>query len=305
MRGTRAYWILFSYLGILTMGMMLTYYSFISFNHKYASLLNTPTAPVGEAIFYFLTVAQGFLVIFITPAITSGAITLEKEQRTYEMMLLTRIPRFDIVFSKMSSAFAFVCLLIFSSLPLFSICFLFGGVSPNKLINTYELLLTGSLFGSSLGLMWSSISKSTTISVMLSYATLFLPVMILISTFSYISALQYMSNGSSFMLYLLGYKLSIYGELNIVLIFLSVILCSVSLTHIQAFPQRMGWLPRGLTLLFVYLITASACISILSSNPLSKSPGAMLLMTIPIQMCYLVPCIMIPVLVLILSLIHI
>ena len=299
MRGTRAYWILFSYLGVLTLGMMLTYYSFISLNHRYPTLMNSPTAPAGEAIFYFLTVAQAFLVIFITPAITSGAITLEKEQRTYEMMLLTRIPRFDIVFSKMSAAFAFVCLLIFSSLPLFSICFLFGGVSPGKLIHTYELLLTGSLFGSSLGLMWSSISKSTTISVMLSYATLFIPVILLFFALSYISFLENVSNSSSFMVSLLGFKLSLYGVLNIVLIFLSVILCSVSLTHIQAFPQRMGWLPRGLTLLFMYFVSAASCFLVLSSNSFSKSQGPVLLMTIPTQMCYLLPCIMIPALVII------
>src|SRR5207248_1906612 len=128
--------------------------------------------------FTWLFFTQLFLVAFITPAITSGAITIEKEQRTMEMLEMTRLSRSSIISGKLFSAVSFVALLLVSSLPLTSICFFLGGVSPEQVAQAYLLLLAGSFVAGALGLAWSTIAKTTAVSVILTYASLLAPIIL-------------------------------------------------------------------------------------------------------------------------------
>src|SRR5262245_14504868 len=47
------------------------------------------SAQVGQALFSGLALCELFLVIFLAPALTSGAISGEREQLTYDMLLAT------------------------------------------------------------------------------------------------------------------------------------------------------------------------------------------------------------------------
>ncbi len=172
MRGARAYWILFGYLGFLAAVLLVSYYGFLQSvqNNGYGG---SETARLGSTLFTYILVTQIFLVLFITPAITSGSITLENEQRTMEMLTMTRLSPRSIIAGKLLSAISFTTLLLVSSLPLISICFMFGSIDPAMVVSTYLLLLMGSFLIGALGLMWSSIAKSTTTAVMFTYITLF------------------------------------------------------------------------------------------------------------------------------------
>src|SRR5204862_6416087 len=123
-------------------------------------------------IFMILLICQIFLVLFITPAITSGSITIEKEQQTLDMLTMTRLSRGSMVAGKLLSAVSFTALLLVSSLPLVSICFMLGSVDPAMVFSTYLAMLIGSFLIGAIGLMWSSIAKATTIAVLLTDLTM-------------------------------------------------------------------------------------------------------------------------------------
>ena len=171
MRGARAYWILLGYLLFLAVVMLFTYNTFQG-DVATAGVGGSNSSQVGLNLFRTLEVCQIFLVLFITPAITSGSITIEKEQQTIDLLTMSRLSRLSIVSGKMLSAIAFTALLLVSSLPLVSICFMLGSIDPAMVLSVYLEMLCGSFLIGAIGLMWSSIVKTTTNSVLLTYLSM-------------------------------------------------------------------------------------------------------------------------------------
>ena len=83
---------------------------------------------VGQEVFGALVIVETLLVVFLAPAFTSGAISLEREKQTLDMLAATPISSLAIVVGKLVSALAYVFLLIAASIPLTAIVFVFGGV---------------------------------------------------------------------------------------------------------------------------------------------------------------------------------
>jgi ABC-type transport system involved in multi-copper enzyme maturation permease subunit len=169
MRGAKAFWILFLYLGLLSAIVGATYFGFWRNENSFGA---GNTAQMGRQFYAVLFMVQAALVGLITPALTSGAISIEKEQRTFEALAVSPIPRRSIVLGKLGSALAFVVLLLVGSLPLVSVCFLLGGVSASEVIVAFLLLIaSGFLYGAT-GIMFSSFVKNTTSSTVLTYGTI-------------------------------------------------------------------------------------------------------------------------------------
>lgn len=173
MRGARSYWILFGYLLFVAVTLLISYDSYLQFITA-ATAGQSQITSVGSSILSWIVGTQVFLVLFVTPALTSGALTLEKEQRTLDMLTITPIHRGQIVAGKLLAAFSFTALLIVASLPLVSICFMFGGLDPGTLLSQYLMLLLGGLFVGAVGLGWSSVARSTTTAVLSTYLTILL-----------------------------------------------------------------------------------------------------------------------------------
>src|SRR5262249_6050466 len=179
MRGTRAYWILTGYLAFLSFILFVQYTSWWNTAQSAGGGFSSGSK-IGQQFFTWIFFTQLFLVAFITPAITSGAITIEKEQRTMEMLEMTRLPRSSIITGKLFSAVSFVALLLISSLPLTSICFFLGGVSPEEVALRYALLLAISFVAATLGIVWSTIARTTAAAVVFTYASLLAPLAVAI-----------------------------------------------------------------------------------------------------------------------------
>ena len=92
-----------------------------------------------------------------------------------EMLEMTRLSRSSIITGKLFSAVSFVALLLISSLPLTSICFFLGGVSPEEVALRYALLLAISFVAATLGIVWSTIARTTAAAVVFTYASLLAP----------------------------------------------------------------------------------------------------------------------------------
>lgn len=174
MRGARAYWLLFGYLLLLSLTLFFAYLSWWD-SHSSAMQVNNGTAgfTIGRTFFLTLFTAQAILITLITPALTAGAISIEREQRTFEMLRATTLSPRAIALGKLASSVAFVVLLLTSSLPLVSLCFLLGGVSPGEVFFGYVLLLGDAFLFGVIGLAWSAHAGSTPAATALSYGSVF------------------------------------------------------------------------------------------------------------------------------------
>ena len=196
MRGARAYWIITGYLAFLSFILFMQYSLWWSQVQARGGGFSMGSK-IGQGFFWWIVGTQMFLVAFITPAITSGAITIEKEQRTMEMLEITRLSRGSIVAGKLLSAVGFVALLVISSLPLTSICFFLGGVSPEEVVRWYLLLIAFSFVTATLGLVWSTVARTTAAAVLLTYGSLLVPILVFISTSALAGPAMYFGGGAT------------------------------------------------------------------------------------------------------------
>jgi ABC-2 type transport system permease protein len=130
------------------------------------------SARVGQTLFFGMVIFQMILVSLLTPAFTSGAITQEKEQKTYELLVTTLLRSRSIVLGKLGSALAYVGLLIIAAAPFESLAFMFGGVSPEEIILSQVVVLVSAVFFASAGVFWSATLKSSVASNVLTYGTM-------------------------------------------------------------------------------------------------------------------------------------
>ena len=162
MRGRRAFIILTIYL-LLLAGfawmvelIMERQYSFgFGGNGTYA------TAAIGQGIFAALLMLETLQVAFLAPSATAGAISMEREKQTLELLVVTPITSVAIVLGKLLSALVYVWLLIAASIPLTAVVFLYGGVAPEDVIRGYLVLIVTALGLGAFGLFCSSLVKRT------------------------------------------------------------------------------------------------------------------------------------------------
>ena len=162
MRGRRAFVILTIYLLLLggfawmvELIMERTYSFGFGGNGTYA------TASIGQGIFAALLMLETLQVAFLAPSATAGAISLEREKQTLDLLVVTPITALAIVLGKLLSALVYVWLLIAASIPLTAIVFLYGGVAPDDVLRGYLVLIVTALGLGSFGLFCSSLVKRT------------------------------------------------------------------------------------------------------------------------------------------------
>ena len=175
MRGTRTYWLLFSYVLVLS---LILFFSYLGWWAQHSTdLINGGGSEagftVGRLFFRILFYSQAVMIALITPALTAGAISVEREQRTFELLRGSVLRPGAIVWGKLASSVSFVVLLLTSSLPLLSLCFLLGGVSPDEVFFAYLLLIGDAFLFGAIGLCWSAFAANTATATVLTYLTLF------------------------------------------------------------------------------------------------------------------------------------
>lgn len=170
MRGARAFWILFFYLFFLSLILFVTY--LVWWRSQQDGDVGGEAFTVGRTFYSTLFIMQAILVGVITPALTAGGVSIEREQRTYELLAVSLLPRRSIVTGKLFSAVAFVALLLVASLPLVSVGFLLGGVSPGEVFGACALLVSTAFLYGACGMACSAVSKNTTAATVLAYLSI-------------------------------------------------------------------------------------------------------------------------------------
>ena len=126
---------------------------------------------VGHFIFAGLLFVETLLVVVLAPAFTSGAISLEREKQTIDMLVTTPLSSLAVVLGKLVSALVYVLLLIVASIPLASIVFTFGGVGPEDLVRGYAFLFALAFGMGAIGLFVSALVKRTQTATVVTYVT--------------------------------------------------------------------------------------------------------------------------------------
>jgi len=161
MRGRRAFVILTIYLVLLG---GFAWMVELILERTYSSGFGTSglaTASIGQGIFAALLMLETLQVAFLAPAATAGAISLEREKRTLDLLVVTPISSPAIVLGKLFSALIYVWLLIAASIPLTAVVFVYGGVAPDDVVRGYLVLVVTALGFGAFGLLASSLVKRT------------------------------------------------------------------------------------------------------------------------------------------------
>lgn len=131
-------------------------------------------ANYGQGLFLYLVLFQMVLLAFITPALTAGAISSERERQTIDLLLVTKLPPFSILWGKLLASMSFVLLLLLLSVPIFSLVFLFGGIELDQVAAAFLVTAVSALTLGIIGIACSTAFRRTLPATVSSYGAAFL-----------------------------------------------------------------------------------------------------------------------------------
>lgn len=158
MRGSRAFITLTAALLLMAL-MMIGMTSLITQSSNTFGNMLSPQ--IGQTLFEGLLIFELLLVCTVTPAVTAGAISTEREKLTFEMLLSTPLGPAKIIWGKLISALSYVFLLIFAAIPLASLVFLFGGIAPLTMLKGLFILVVVAITMGIYGLFLSALLGRT------------------------------------------------------------------------------------------------------------------------------------------------
>lgn len=158
MRGARAFVVITVYLGLMSAFAVLLYLLQRGVIQDNGSAV---TGELGRVLFRGVVGIELLLIVFIAPAFTAGAVSNERERKTYDLLQITLLPKPSFVIGKLESALSYIFLLLLAAIPLQSIAFLFGGVSETELILAFVILAVTAVTLGTVGLFFSTLTDRT------------------------------------------------------------------------------------------------------------------------------------------------
>lgn len=108
-------------------------------------------ARFGSAIFALLAPVQLAMAIGFSALLTAAAVAQEKDRRTLDLLLMTRMTNSELVIGKLLASMLTVLVLILSAAPLFLLLAMLGGVSHGQIARVFGVTLAAALAAGSLG----------------------------------------------------------------------------------------------------------------------------------------------------------
>ena len=126
-------------------------------------------ADIGRRVFLILSMAQLVLVTLLAPALSSGAITLERERDTLDLLRTTPIGARRLLLEKYLASVVFFILLLLTSTPLTALSILLGGIRPSAVLAATAALLVLVLACGAIGVTASVMFRHTQASLAVTY----------------------------------------------------------------------------------------------------------------------------------------
>lgn len=161
-RGWRPVLLLTAYLGLLALAV-------IGFLRLMGMAYGTVSPTMGTQLFSTLGIGAVLLLAFITPALTTGAISGERERRTLDLLMVTRSSPLGLAVGKLLGSLSYVLFLLVASLPAFALVYLFSGVPAIYIVMILAVAAFTALAHASLGLLLSALLKRTLLATVVAY----------------------------------------------------------------------------------------------------------------------------------------
>ncbi|WP_169976428.1 ABC transporter permease [Tautonia rosea] len=107
----------------------------------------------GAILFSFFAYLQLTLMLFFAPIAAATAVAHEKDRRTFVLLLMTDLRDIEIVVGKLVASLLQILTLLLTSLPVFCLCLLLGGVSFGQVIDVFLVTFAAGFFGGALGMI--------------------------------------------------------------------------------------------------------------------------------------------------------
>jgi ABC-type transport system involved in multi-copper enzyme maturation permease subunit len=161
LRMARGFLLLFAYVGLLG---LLVYAAWPA--EQKLDLARPEEAKKLVNLFFF---GQYLLVSLMTPSFAAGALTGERERKSYEMLLASPLRPGAIVLGKLAASLIPLAELMFCSLPIVMLCLPLGGVQFFEVLVAYLAMLSSVVLSGMISLWCSSHFQRTSASLAVSY----------------------------------------------------------------------------------------------------------------------------------------
>lgn len=123
----------------------------------------------GASLWQLFFYAQLAAILLLSPGLTAGAMSAERESHTLEALFLTPVSTLSLVAGKFFGAVGQMLVVVLSGLPVVSTVFVYGGVSPKEVLIGYGLILASGLCYAALGFLASCLFHRTPVAVAWAY----------------------------------------------------------------------------------------------------------------------------------------
>lgn len=162
LRASRSFWLMLLYQLALA-GVLLSGYPV----GERVDLTTDSTAARDLVNFFFI--GQYIIASLMAPTFAAGAISGEKERKTYEMLLASPLHPWAIVLGKMVASLTHLAVLIVTSLPIIMLALPLGGAHISEVLAAYLWLVVSVILFGSIGLACSGRFHRTASSLVVSY----------------------------------------------------------------------------------------------------------------------------------------
>ncbi len=192
MRGKRAFAVLTGYVLVLSLILGMIYLVFTK--NVAAAALNQ----AGRVLTPVLIFVQMGLICIMAPTFSASAISSEREQETFDLLIASLARPSTIVFGKVGAALSYLLLTLFGSLPLIALTYSLGGIALGDIALSYLVMLVAGVTYCSVSFLWSTLVRRGVIAQLVSIFTVIFLVAALPSLAVFLTALaSNFSNGPS------------------------------------------------------------------------------------------------------------
>jgi len=161
LRKTSSFVLLFVYVGLL--GLLV--YTAWPEDQRLDMVHSEKAKPLVNLLF----LGQYFLISLMTPSFAAGAITGEKERKSFEMLMASPVRPGAIVLGKLAASMVPLLQLMIGALPIVMLCLPLGGVHPSEVGAAYLAMICSIGLFAMLSLWCSSYFVRTSASLVVSY----------------------------------------------------------------------------------------------------------------------------------------
>jgi ABC-type transport system involved in multi-copper enzyme maturation permease subunit len=165
MRGKRAFLVLTGYVTVLSVIIGLIY---LVLNK------NAPATVIyqaGSVLTPVLIYLQMGLICLIAPTFSASAISSEREQQTFDLLVASLARPSTIVLGKVGAALSYLLLTLFGSLPIIALTYSLGGVALVDIAVAYLVMIVAGVTYCSVSFFWSTLIRRGVLAQLTSIGT--------------------------------------------------------------------------------------------------------------------------------------